>query len=452
MNTRHAKSTSHARLIRPGRLIEPAGALVAAVGAVVLLAAACGGGGDSAPVPTVAPSVTEQPDPGPDPDGVADPEESPPDGEAPPDGAPPDGEAPVGEVPVGEAADATETPGEDEPAVEAPSGPPYVAELPWGNFVLAERIAAKLEAQERLNFVISLTAVGEDGFAAQFEPGWSGAAGEVAEEYGADVHARVIGPNSADAEAQAATIESLVETGDIDCLAVEAAGLRLMTDAIDAAVDAGVPVVSVGGDSPDSKRFAFYGIDAYASGYATGQFVGLWAADGGILMRRGGVLTGDAGDQRSFDLMRGFVDGFSEIHSGLEWANTPNDVDSLGFEPFAVYDATEAWVLENVDADVVFHTDAGLEQLAAVMADQLLYGDMYAVGFHMSAPVADYIRERLVVTAMDERRSEQARLAGLACGDFLLGGVHTTGHVVVEPEAVTRDNVDETDWAPADNQ
>ena len=209
---------------------------------------------------------------------------------------------------------------------------------------------------------------------------------------------------------------------------------------------------AVGGDSPDSKRFAFYGLDDYAAGETAGSLVGQWAADGGILVRRAGVLTGDASDQSSFDLMRGFVAGLSEIHSGVDWVNGPSDVDSFGFDPFAVYDATEAWVLDNIDADIVFHTDEGLEALSAVIADQLLYGDMYAVGFHISEPVTNYIRERVVVTAMVQGIAEQARRAGAACGDFLLGGTHDTGHVVIEPVAVTRDNIDEIDWTLPENQ
>ena len=331
-----------------------------------------------------------------------------------------------------------------------PAGPPHVAELAWGNFVLAERIAEKLAAGGALNFVVSLEATGEPGPVESFEHGWRRAGAEVAEQHGVEVNARVIGPNSADADAQAASIESLLATGDIDCLAVEAAILSHRL--IDQAVEAGVPVFAVGGDSPDSKRFAFYGIDALAAGEAAGRLVGEWAAEGGILVRYAGVLTGDAGDQRSFDLMRGFVAGLSEIHSGAEWVNGPTDVDSFGSDPFEAYDQTEAWVLENLDVDVVFHTDAGLEALAAVMSDQLLYGDMYAVGFHMSGPVTDYIRERLVVAAMVQGLAEQARRAGAACGDFLLGGVHETGHVVVEPTAVTRDNIDDLDWTLPENQ
>ncbi|MCY4421947.1 MAG: substrate-binding domain-containing protein [Acidimicrobiaceae bacterium] len=418
-------------------------ALAGAVGAVALLAAACsdGDGGEVA-----EPAVTADTEPG----AVQDPE------------AGADAPEPVAEEPE-PVADDTEPvaavtepeagPEEAPPEVQdEPLGPPYVAELAWGNFELAERIAAKLEAGERLNFVVSLVETGEGSAAAALGHGWSQGAGEAAEVYDADVNARVVGPNSADAEAQAGIIESLVASGDIDCLAVQTAGLRLLTGAVDAAVEAGVPVFAVGGDSPDSKRFAFFGIDAYEAGHALGGQVGEWAAAGGLLMRRGGVLTGDAGDQQSFDLMRGFVAGFGEIHSGLEWVNTPTDVESLGFEPFAVYDATEAWVLDNLDADMVFHTDAGIEQLAAVMADQLLYGDMYAVGFHVNEAVLDYIRERLVAAAVPEGLSEQARLAARACGDFLLGGALETGHVVITPAAVTLDTIDDTDWTLAENQ
>ena len=334
----------------------------------------------------------------------------------------------------------------------APSGPPHAAELPWGNFELAERIAAKVAAGEPLNFVISLTATGEDSLNDSFSHGWEQAAADVAARYGVAINARVIGPNSADADAQATTITSLIASGDIDCLAVEAANPRLLDGAIGEAVDAGVPTYAVSGDSPDSKRFAFFGFDAYAAGRSAGQLVGDWAADGGILVRRAAVLTGDARHQRSFDLMRGFTDGLLEIHSGVEFVNGPADVDSFGFEPVPVYDATEAWVLDNLDVDIVFHTDDGVEALAAVMADQLLYGDMYAVAFHMSPQVADYVRERLVVTALVQGYTAQAQAAGGACGDFLLAGLHETGHMAMAPTPVTRDNVDELDWSLPQNR
>ncbi len=405
--------------------------VVAALGLLALLASACAGDDpEDASDPAVPASTTAAQEPQ----------------------AQPDTDGQLGEDQPGEDQQPAVTePPEQEPAEPEPEGPPHIAELAWGNFELSERIAAKLAAGERLNVVISVAATGEGSFAESFEHGWSAAGAAASGEHGAEINARMIGPNSADPNAQAVTVESLLTTSDIDCLAVEASNPGQLDEAIDAAIDAGVPVFAVGGDSPDSKRFAFYGPNNIGAGQAAGSLVGQWAADGGILVRVAGVLTGDAGDQGSYDLMRGFVAGLSEIHSGVVWVNGPDDVESFGYDPVAVYNETEAWVLNNSDADIVFHTDAGVEQLVAVMAEQLLYGDMYAVSYHMTPQVADHIRERLVVAAMAPRRFEQARLAGAACSDFLLEGAYKTGHVVVEPLAVTLDNVEDTDWSLPEN-
>ena len=106
-----------------------------------------------------------------------------------------------------------------EPTVASePLGAPYVAELPWGDFTLADRIADKLAAGQQLNFVLSVTATGAGGSGEILGNGWAQASGEV----DASVNARVIGPNSADRAAQIETIDSLISAGSIDCLAVEA--------------------------------------------------------------------------------------------------------------------------------------------------------------------------------------------------------------------------------------
>ena len=334
----------------------------------------------------------------------------------------------------------------------APSEPPHVAPLAWGNFVLSPRIADKLSNGDDLNFVISLTSTGPAGGAAPFEAGWFEAGADVAAAHGVGIDARVVGPYTADTEAQAATIEALIASGDIDCLAVEAAAPGVMRPIINAAVDAGIPTYAVGGDSPESKRFAFYGADDFASGEMAGSLVGKWALDGGILVRRAGLQAADGGDRRSVERMRGFVSGLVQTHSSVEWVNDPTTVVSQGFDPFAVYGASEAWVLDNIDVDIVFHPDSGLETVAAVIANRLLYGDMYAVGFHMNEAVADQIRQRVVVAAMIPGSAEQARQAGTACGGFLLAGEHQTGTFIVDPVAVTRDNVDEIDWTQPENR
>jgi ribose transport system substrate-binding protein len=72
-------------------------------------------------------------------------------------------------------------------------------------------------------------------------------------------------PNNEDAQAQAQYIEQLVSSG-VDGIAVSCSDAKVLTSAINAAVDKGVPVVTFDSDAPESKRFAYYGIDDAEAG------------------------------------------------------------------------------------------------------------------------------------------------------------------------------------------
>ena len=409
--------------------------VLAVVCAVVLFASACGGGGGE---PVSEPSA-----------GLS------------------DEEAGVGDdlsQGSGEAGVSGEAPAPVE-SVE-PLGAPHVAELPWGDFALASRIVDKLASGERLNFVLSVEATGIGGSGEVLGLGWSGGAGE----FDADINARVVGPNNPDASVQVETIDSLIAAGSIDCLAVEAGDPGLFAGVIGQAVDAGIPVFTVGGDSPDSKRFAFFGYDDRAVGKLVGVTVGDWAAENRLLMRKAGVLAGDAEDLRLRARMEGFVEGLLEVHSGIEFVNDPTTTESVGFDPQEAYAAAHEWLVshslvevynegtddefevQRSDLDVVFHADSGLEVLAQAIADESLYGDVYAAGFAVSERISNAIRDGVVAAAVSSGRFGQARQAAEACGDFLLSGLYPTGAVFTEPLIVTRDNVEAIDLALPENQ
>src|SRR6476646_4044602 len=77
-------------------------------------------------------------------------------------------------------------------------------------------------------------------------------------------------PTSADQLKQKEILESYI-TQRVDGLAISALNGDFLTDTINRAVDAGIPVVMWDSDAPKSKRFAFYGVDDYASGKILGE-------------------------------------------------------------------------------------------------------------------------------------------------------------------------------------
>ena len=75
-------------------------------------------------------------------------------------------------------------------------------------------------------------------------------------------------PNEEDAKKQAEAIEQLVLSG-AEGIAVACSDANKLTDAINAAVDSGVPVATFDSDAPASKRFVTYGVDDISCGVQT---------------------------------------------------------------------------------------------------------------------------------------------------------------------------------------
>jgi ribose transport system substrate-binding protein len=72
-------------------------------------------------------------------------------------------------------------------------------------------------------------------------------------------------PETADQLRQKEILESFI-TQRVDGIAISCLNGDFLTDTINRAVDAGIPVVTWDADAPKSKRQAFYGVDDYQSG------------------------------------------------------------------------------------------------------------------------------------------------------------------------------------------
>jgi ribose transport system substrate-binding protein len=77
-------------------------------------------------------------------------------------------------------------------------------------------------------------------------------------------------PDSADQLRQKEILESFI-TQRVDGIAISTLNGDFLTETINRAMDAGIPVVTWDSDAPKSKRIAFYGVDDYESGRIMGE-------------------------------------------------------------------------------------------------------------------------------------------------------------------------------------
>jgi ribose transport system substrate-binding protein len=95
--------------------------------------------------------------------------------------------------------------------------------------------------------------------------GAEAAAKELSAKYGIDIAIDWRTPPTEDGQVQAQRIAQAVNEGD-DAIIISCSDAGKVTGAIDDAVARGVPVMTFDSDAPQSKRFAFYGVDNVASG------------------------------------------------------------------------------------------------------------------------------------------------------------------------------------------
>lgn len=94
-----------------------------------------------------------------------------------------------------------------------------------------------------------------------------GAARELKEKQGLDVEIAWLTPPQEDGQVQAQRIAQAVNEG-ADAVILSCSDAGKVTGAINDAVARGVPVMTFDSDAPQSKRFAFYGVDDLKAGQA----------------------------------------------------------------------------------------------------------------------------------------------------------------------------------------
>jgi ribose transport system substrate-binding protein len=98
--------------------------------------------------------------------------------------------------------------------------------------------------------------------------GAEAAAKELSAKHGVDVQVEWLTPPKEDGEVQAQRVRQAVNEG-VDGILISASDAGKVTGAINDAVDRGVPVMTFDSDAPQSKRFAFYGVDDPTAGQQT---------------------------------------------------------------------------------------------------------------------------------------------------------------------------------------
>lgn len=219
-------------------------------------------------------------------------------------------------------------------------------------------------------------------------------------QYGGEDAAKMLGvtweytgPADFDTPAQVTALEQIIATKPAG-LIVAALQPDAITPAIDKAVEAGIPLVTVDTDAPASQRMTYLGTDNYQAGRAMGSRM--------IEVLGGSGKVGLASVPGQFNLeerIRGIEDVFAEINNAVELVTVVDDKN----DDAATADAVVAMLQANPEINLVGSINAVGAGIASALRQTNNVGKIKAVTFDITEPIISGLEDGSIDSTMVQR-------------------------------------------------
>ncbi|ODT81365.1 MAG: sugar ABC transporter (sugar-binding protein) [Pelagibacterium sp. SCN 64-44] len=301
-------------------------------------------------------------------------------------------------------------------------------EFNWGKFELAPRIVDKLSKGEGVNIVLGVAGTGIPIQGPAMRIGMDRACEAAPAEIKAEC--RNVGPVNPNPAQQLSELETLLNSGQVDCLALQPPLPSQFNNIVNRYADAGIPVFTFNIDTPDAKRFAHYALDEETAGSVNGRITANLLKEKGIETPKVAMGSGAPDQPWAQARMRGFEQGFKEVFPQAEFFNSWQGGLPTGknFTTQEVLNTVTPFLTANSDITLFFHTDQGVEGVGNVIRNLGLQDKVYTSGFNVSGPILDSIDAGATLLTIDQGFDYQGENSVAACATYL-----ATGEVPSDP-------------------
>ena len=204
----------------------------------------------------------------------------------------------------------------------------------------------------------------------------------------------IAGPDTYDAKAEHEEFRRAVAQKPTGIL-ISAADASVMTPDINAAVEQGIPVLTMDSDAPDSKRLFFVGTDNYNVGTLGGHLVSK------LLNGKGNVVIFTIPSQPNLkDRLRGYQAIFGEHEGGVKIAEI---VDMKG-DPTVAFDRTKQLLDTKAKVDAFVCLEAiACPEVGEVVNRQNMTGKVKIIAMDTDQRTIDWIQKGVVSATIAQK-------------------------------------------------
>jgi ABC-type sugar transport system substrate-binding protein len=303
---------------------------------------------------------------------------------------------------------------------EKVAGAPFEVKRDWGAFKLADRIAAKVKAGQKINYVFSYQASGIPLFSPQYAAGFETGCKLGNAIYPLDCAS--IAPVQTDANQQVSQIEAKLAAGEIDCISIEPTTSDSTTAIVNKLMDQGIPAFTVGVTSRGHEFTNFTQVPQL-EGETAGKIVLDWMKANNKDLKVFAVSGGDPTQFWAQGRMKGFHETIMKAIPDAKFVTTEANGLNVSYDPGQTYDAYRTFLSANPDVQFIENVDIGAEHADRAIISLNKVGQVFTIGWNVSKGQLDGIEKGIQVAALDQRWSDQAAFGGPACAQFLKNGV-----------------------------
>jgi ribose transport system substrate-binding protein len=202
-----------------------------------------------------------------------------------------------------------------------------------------------------------------------------------------------VGPDEYNPQAERDAFEKVLAKKPTGIL-VSAADAKLLTASIDKAVDAGIPVITIDSDAPESKRLFFIGTNNYQAGLTAGMRLAT------ELKGKGNVVVFTMPAQANMaERLRGYRAALDD-HPQIKITRV---VDIAG-DPRVVFDTTTAILgkeRDKVDAFVCLDAQGGKEVANVLSSNKLT--NKVVIAMDTDPDTLEWIRKGVIVATVSQK-------------------------------------------------
>lgn len=216
------------------------------------------------------------------------------------------------------------------------------------------------------------------------------------------VSVNTIGETKVDVDAMTKYIDSAIAS-KVDGIITMALSPSALGPAIDRAEDAGIPVILIDTDAPDSKREAYVGTSNYDAGKEAGE--AMIEATGGSA--KIGIIRGSESQETDTDRIRGFEDAIAG-EAGMEII----DIQACDSDMLTATQKVQDMLRAYPEIDAIFGSEGtGAVAAGKILVEQGREGEITVIGFDDTDECLDYIRQGVVYGTIAQKPNYMGKTA-----------------------------------------